>query len=152
MRIFTALLVVPTLLIVTAAAHAESAEAWKQPYPHRSAAELLNVCLQTDAVVDQLRCDYYMQGVADLAVTPVKGVALACLPRGINRSELMQLATQYLSSLKPYELEDTNAASLILQELRKQFPCPKKPAPKMSKAMVEAIKKQLEAINEEQAQ
>jgi len=152
MNFFFALILV---LVPSIPSWAESASAdaeWKQPYPHSSGAELLPYCLQTDLVVSQLRCDYYVQGVADLATTPVKGIPLACIPRGQNRTELMQLAVDYLTSIEPDSLKENSAASLLLIEFRKKFPCPKaikKKAP-ISKAMAEAIKRSLEKTAKEQ--
>jgi hypothetical protein len=152
MKFLIAFLLVPALSTFLWAGPARAADEWKQPHPHSSGAELLPYCQQTDAVVSQLRCDYYVQGVADLATFPVKGAALACIPKGLNRTELMQLATEYLASLEPHELEQNSAASLMLKEFRKKFPCPKKANPKLSKAMVNALKQRLGAANKEKAE
>ena len=152
MKFLIALIFVSTLSIFHGTAPASAADEWMQPYPHSSGAELLPYCQQTDLVVSQLRCDYYVQGVADLASFPVKGAPLACIPKGLNRTELMQLTTAYLASLEPGELEQKSAASLILNEFKKKFPCPKKEKPKISKAMADALKRGMEAANKEKAE
>jgi hypothetical protein len=152
MKFLIALILVSTLSTFYRTAPASAADEWKQPHPHSSGAELLPYCQQTDLIVSQLRCDYYVQGVADLATFPVKGAPLACIPKGLNRTELMQLTTEYLASLEPIELEQKSAASLILKELKKKFPCPKKAKPEMSKAMADALKRRIEAANKEKAQ
>ena len=100
-------------------------DAYKQPYPHSSGAALLPYCEQTGEVVSQLRCDYYVQGVADLATIPQQGQPMACIPQGQNRTQLMQVAVNYLKTVKPDALEKESAASLILQAFRATFPCPK---------------------------
>jgi hypothetical protein len=64
----------------------------------------------------------------------------------------MLLTTEYLASLEPNELEQNSAASLILKEFKKKFPCPKKAKPGMSKAMLNTFKKRLEAANKEKAE
>jgi hypothetical protein len=152
MKLLTPLILVSALSSFYGAVPARAADEWKQPHPHSSGAELLPYCQQTDAVISQLRCDYYVQGVADLATFPVKGAPLACIPKGLNRTELMQLTTEYLASLEPSELEQKSAASLILKELKKKFPCPKKAKPGMSKSMVNAMKRRLEAASKEKAE
>ncbi len=101
-------------------------DAYKQPYPHSSGAALLPYCEQTGEVVSQLRCDYYVQGVADLATIPQQGQPMACIPQGQNRTQLMQVAVNYLKTVKPDALEKESAASLILQAFRAAFPCPKR--------------------------
>ena len=114
---------------------------YERPYPHSSGADLLPYCQQVDVVVSQLRCDYYVQGVADLATFPVKGVSLACIPKGLNRTELMQLSVEYLASLRPPSLEGSSAASLLLKNFQKQFPCAKKTNAKKGARMAEALRK-----------
>ena len=98
------------------------------PYPHRTGAQLLPYCEQADIPVELLRCDYYVQGVADLATTPVQGKRLACLPKGMNRSTLLQFALDHLSSLTPQVLQENSSASLLLQAMQTAFPCPKQTA------------------------
>jgi hypothetical protein len=112
--------------------------AYKQPYPHSSGADLLPFCQQTDVVVSQLRCDYYVQGVADLVTTPLGGVRLACIPQGQNRTQLMQMAVDYLQRVPPDTLETDSAASLIVKAFRKKFPCPKIAAPIKQKGQGDA--------------
>lgn len=139
---------------------ADDDTAYKQPYPHSSGAELLPYCEQTDVVVSQLRCDYYVQAVADMATIPKQGVRAACIPRGQNRTQLMLIATTYLKTVKPQTLEQESAASIILKSFRAAFPCPKvvkKTAmdektntPAVSKEMAAAIKKVL--LEKEKAQ
>jgi hypothetical protein len=152
MKFLIALILVSAHSTFYAATPASAADEWKQPHPHSSGAELLPYCQQTDLVVSQLRCDYYVQGVADLATFPIKGSPLACIPRGLNRTELMQLTTEYLASLEPHELEQNSAASLVLKEFRKKFPCPKNAKPKMSKKMADALKTRLKAADKEKPQ
>lgn len=100
-------------------------DTYKQPYPHSSGAELLPYCEQTDVLVSQLRCDYYVQGVADLATIPRLGRPMACIPQGQNRTQLMQIAVNFLKMVKPEKLEKESAASLILNSFIVAFPCPK---------------------------
>jgi len=137
---------------------AKEDDAYKQPYPHSSGAALLPYCEKTDEVISQLRCDYYVQGVADLATIPQQGQPMACIPQGQNRTQLMQIAVNYLKTVKPETLESESAASLILQGFRATFPCPKKedaaeaskasePAP-VSPEMAEAIKKAMLEANQ----
>jgi hypothetical protein len=152
MKFLIPLILVSALSTFYGTAPVSAADKWKQPHPHSSGADLLPYCQQTDMVVSQLRCDYYVQGVADLATFPVKGTPLACIPKGLNRTELMQLTTEYLASLEPGELEQKSAASLILKELKKKFPCPKKAKPGMSKSMVNAMKRRLEAASKEKTE
>ena len=151
MKSLPALLLVSSLFSLCGAGPLSAADKWKQPHPHSSGADLLQYCQLTDEVISQLRCDYYVQGVADLATSPVRGVVLACIPRGLNRTELMQLATEYLASLERQELEKKSAASLILREFRKKYPCPKKAKPKISKAMADALRR-MEAAKKEKTQ
>jgi hypothetical protein len=148
MKLLTPLILVSALSSFYGAVPARAADEWKQPHPHSSGAELLPYCQQTDEVISQLRCDYYVQGVADLAT----GARLACIPKGLNRTELMQLTTEYLESLKSHELEQKSAGILILKEFRKQFPCPKKAKPEMNKSMANALKRRLEAASKEKAE
>ena len=155
MKLIAALFLVPVCSLFTGALPAlaatetetETETEYKQPYPHTTGAQLLPYCKQTEIVVDQLRCDYYVQGLADLASTPVRGVRLACPPQGMNRTELMEFAAEHLSSLPPDQLENTSAASLILQGLQKKFRCPKTAGARGKKgakgAMAEAIERAL---------
>jgi Rap1a immunity proteins len=132
-------------------------DAYKQPYPHSSGAALLAYCDNTGEVISQLRCDYYVQGVADLATIPQQGQPLACIPQGQNRTQLMQVAVNYLKTVKPEARETQSAASLILLAFRTAFPCPKEeaaaasktgePAP-VSKEMAEAIEKAMLEANQ----
>jgi hypothetical protein len=124
---------------------------YERPFPHSSGADLLPYCQQVDVVVSQLRCDYYVQGVADLATFPVKGVSLACIPKGLNRTELMQLSVEYLASLRPQSLEGSSAASLLLKNFQKQFPCAKKAKAKKGGAMAEAFKNIKKKLDEKSA-
>jgi hypothetical protein len=110
-----------------------AAPTYIQPYPHSSGAELLPYCEKTDEVVSQLRCDYYVQGVADLASIPQQGIPLACIPAGQNRTQLMQIAVNFLRTVNPETLAKESAASLILQALRTEFPCPKEETAKAGK-------------------
>jgi len=134
MKLIAALILMPGFALLTWSAPALAEEEYRQPYPHATGAQLLPYCQQTAVVVDRLRCDYYVQGLADLASTPVRGERLACPPQGLNRTELMELATEYLSSLRPDELENSSAASLILKGLQKKFRCPKSGGDKGKKA------------------
>jgi hypothetical protein len=116
--------------------------AYKQPYPHSNGAALLLYCEKAGEVVSQLRCDYYVQGVADLATMPQQGQPMACIPQG---------------QVKPDTLERESAASLILQGFRATFPCSAEdaavasktgePAP-VSKATAEAIYKAMLEANQ----
>jgi hypothetical protein len=117
-----------TLLLCAWTGPAAAQKAYKPPYPHSTGAQLLPYCQQADVPVELLRCDFYLQGVADLATTPVKGERLACIPRGTNRTELLEFALGHLSSLSPEVLETSSAASLILQAMQKEFRCPEKKA------------------------
>ena len=108
-------------------------EVYKPPHAHSSGADLLYYCEQTDRVVDQLRCDYYVQGVADMASLPRQDEPLACVRQGTTRSELIMIALDYLKTVNPNTLETKSAASLILQSFRKTFPCPKNIVPKAAK-------------------
>ena len=149
MKLIAALFLVPVCSLFTgaltlAATETETETEYKQPYPHTTGAQLLPYCRQTEIVVDQLRCDYYVQGLADLASTPVRGVRLACPPQGMNRTELMEFAVEQLSSLPPDQLEKTSAATLILQGLQKKFRCPKTNQAKgTGKKMAEALERAL---------
>lgn len=129
---------------------ANAEDAYKQPYPHSSGAALLPYCERTGDVVSQLRCDYYVQGVADLATVPQQGQPMACIPQGQNRTQLMQVAVNYLKMVKPEIREKQSAASLILLAFSAAFPCPKEEATEagktgesvpVSKEMAEATKK-----------
>lgn len=136
------------ILLTLFAATARAEEAYKPPYPHSSGAQLLPLCEDQDAPVELLRCDYYLQGIADLATTLVRGDRLACIPRGTNRTELITFAVEHLASLKPDVLEANSAASLILQALQKEFRCPEtkkggKKKQQISPAMEEALRKSL---------
>jgi Rap1a immunity proteins len=132
-------------------------DAYQQPYPHSSGADLLAYCDNTGEVISQLRCDYYVQGVADLATIPQQGQPLACIPRGQNRTQLMQVAVNYLKTVKPETREAQSAASLILQGFRATFPCSVadaaeasktgEPAP-LSKETAEAIYKAMLEANQ----
>jgi hypothetical protein len=100
-------------------------DTYKQPFPHSSGADLLPYCEETDRVVSQLRCDYYIQGVADLATIPQNGRPLACIPQGQSRTQLMQIAVGHLQTVNAAMLENASAATLILDAFRTNFPCPK---------------------------
>ncbi len=58
---------------------------------------------------------------------------MACIPQGQNRSQLMQIAVNFLKTVKPETLEKQSAASLILQGFRATFPCAKEEAAEASK-------------------
>ena len=103
-------------------------DAYKQPYPHSSGAALLPYCEKTGEVISQLRCDYYVQAVADLVTIPQQGQPMACIPQGQNRTQLMQVAVNYLKMVKPEIREKQSAASLILLAFSAAFPCPKEEA------------------------
>jgi hypothetical protein len=122
-------------------------EEYKQPFPHSSGADLLAYCEQTEVIVSQLRCDYYVQGVADLVTIPLDGVRIACIPQGQNRTQLMNVAMTYLKRAKPEVQQGESAASLIAESFVKAYPCPKqakKPAASgMSAAMKKALAKRL---------
>ena len=123
-------------LLLSAVTQAQSPPptvAYKPPHAHSSGADLLYYCEQTDSVVDQLRCDYYVQGVADMASLPQQEKPLACVRQGETRSQLMLIALNYLKTVNPNTLETRSAASLILQSFRKTFPCPKNILPKPAK-------------------
>jgi hypothetical protein len=137
MKLFFALILALVLSTPSWAAEGK----YERPFPHSSGADLLPYCQQADVVVSQLRCDYYVQGVADLATFPVKGVSLACIPKGLNRTELMQLSVEYLASLRPQALEGSSAASLLLKNFQKQFPCAKKSEAKKNAKFAEALKR-----------
>lgn len=155
----------PALILATAlplcawtAGPVHAQKAYEPPYPHSTGAQLLPYCQASDTPVDLLRCDYYVQGVADLATTPVNGKQLACIPRGKNRTELMELAVARLSVLEPEELENTSAATLILQVLKKEYRCPQtnaggnKKKADINPALHEALKKaMLEKAKEDKA-
>ncbi len=144
-----ALLITTAILLCPWAGPSHAREAYKPPYPHSTGAQLLPLCQDQEAPVDLLRCDYYVQGIADLATTEVQGERLACIPRGKNRTELMAFAVEHLASLKPDVLESSSAASLILTALQKEFRCPEKEAAgeqkkKSNPAMEAMIRKALE--------
>jgi hypothetical protein len=121
---------------------------YKQPYPHSRGAELLAHCEQTDVLVSQLRCDYYVQGVADLATIPQEGKPLACIPQGQNRTQLMQVAVDFLKKRAPEKLEKESAARLILNAFIAAFPCPKNMgAAALSAEELEAVKKSMIEAN-----
>jgi len=156
MKLIAALLLLPGFFLFTGSVPAlaqeqeQKQEKYEQPYPHATGAQLLPYCQPTAIVVDQLRCDYYMQALADLASTPVQGSRPACPPRGTNRTELMAFAAEYLAALPPDQLENSSAASLLLQGMQKKFRCPKTGAkkgvksagPKMKSAIKRAMNKQ----------
>ena len=148
MKLFFALILALELSTPSWAAEGK----YERPFPHSSGADLLPYCQQVDVVVSQLRCDYYVQGVADLATFPVRGVSLACIPKGLNRTELMQLSVEYLASLRPQSLEGSSAASLLLKNFQEQFPCAKKGNAKMDSKMEEAIKRHLKKSNKKSAE
>jgi hypothetical protein len=140
-------------LLLAAPAWAELAapdNTYKQPYPHSSGAELLPFCEQTEVVVSQLRCDYYVQGVADLAVIPRKGKPIACIPQGQSRTQLMQIAVAYMKTVHPDTLEKESAASLILKSFKNAFPCPKieAAAPAQAEEAVPLTPEQLEEVKQ----
>ena len=133
MKYFPSLILALLLSGYTWAEPSSKSDAYKQPYPHSSGAALLAYCENTAEVISQLRCDYYVQGVADLATVPQQGQPLACIPRGQNRTQLMQVAVNYLKTVKPDTLERESAASLILQGFRATFPCSVEDAAEASK-------------------
>ena len=154
MKRLTTLLFATTLLLCPWAGPVYAEDAYKPPYPHSTGAQLLPLCQDQDAPVDLLRCDYYVQGIADLATTPVQGERLACIPRGKNRTELMEFAVEHLASLKPDVLENNSAASLVLTALQKEFQCPEKEAAdkkkkKSNPAMEAMIRRALELQEKE---
>jgi Rap1a immunity proteins len=160
MRRFAATIFVMLISIPSGAETTTLDSTYKQPYPHSSGAQLLPYCEQTDVVVSQLRCDYYVQGVADLATIPQQGKPLACIPQGQNRTQLMQIAVGFLKTIKPDRLEKESAASLILNAFTVAFPCPKEgevdaikkeEAPVVSKDMTEAIKKAMTEAQQKKA-
>lgn len=117
---------------------------YKEPYPHSSGADLLTYCEQTDEVVSQLRCDYYVQGVADLVTMPQQGNQRACIPPGQNRTQLMEIAVSFLKTLKPDALEEKSAARLILRAFKTAFPCATEEEVEASKkAAIETSSKEL---------
>ncbi len=87
MRRFTYLLF---LFLLSASATGE--DTYQTPMPHSTAAQILSYCEAGADVISQLRCNYYLQGVADLAVQAPQ----ACLPRGMNQSELIEVAVTHL--------------------------------------------------------
>ena len=110
-------------LILTLSGGAAGDEPYEKPMPHSSGERILEFCEDTDDVISQLRCNYYVQGVADLIVqTP-----LACLPPGMNQSELIEVATTYLQSVGKTELTNSSGAGLLLAHLQRTYRCPKKP-------------------------
>jgi len=111
-------------LILTLSGGAYGDEPYEKPMPHSSGERILEFCEDTDDVISQLRCNYYVQGVADLIVqTP-----LACLPPGMNQSELIEVATTYLQSVNKTELTNSSGAGLLLAYLQRTYRCPKKPS------------------------
>jgi hypothetical protein len=156
MKNISTLIIVFLLSAPSWAEPSTAANNYIQPYPHSSGADLLPYCEKTDEVVSQLRCDYYVQGVADLASIPQQGKPMACIPQGQNRTQLMQIAVTYLKTVKPDTLAKESAARLILNAFIAAFPCPKeevsdtsknKETGAMSKEMVEAIKKAMLEAN-----
>ena len=108
-------------LILTLSGGAAGDEPYQKPMPHSSGESILEFCEDTEDVISQLRCNYYVQGVADLIVqTP-----LACLPQGINQSELIEVATTYLQSVDKTDLENSSGAGLLLSHLQRSYRCPK---------------------------
>jgi hypothetical protein len=101
-----------------------SVTAYKQPFPHSSGAELLPFCELTGEMVSQVRCDYYVQAIADMVTIELKGKRLACIPQGQSRTQLMELAVRSLKKTHPNMLEQQSAASLIMQSFARAFPCP----------------------------
>jgi hypothetical protein len=149
MKRLPALFIAAAILLFPWAITAYAEETYEPPYPHSTGAQLLPLCQDQDAPVELLRCDYYVQGIADLATTPVQGERLACIPRGKNRTELMAFAVEHLTSLKPDVLENSSAASLILQALQKEFRCPEtkkegKQKKKVDPVLAEALRKAFE--------
>ncbi len=132
-------------LILTLSGGAAGDEPYEKPMPHSSGEKILEFCEDTEDVISQLRCNYYVQGVADLIVqTP-----LACLPQGMNQSELIEVATTYLQSVGKTELANSSGAGLLLSLLQRAYRCPKKPGEKTDKELyLEAIAK---AVAEQQA-
>jgi hypothetical protein len=128
-------------------------EEYKQPFPHSNGADLLAYCEQTEVIVSQLRCDYYVQGVADLVTLPLDGVRIACIPQGQNRTQLMNVAMAYLKTARPEVQQGESAAGLIAESFVKAYPCPKqakKPAASgMSAAMKKALAKRLKSAEAE---
>ena len=133
MKYFFTLILVLLLSSLSRAETSSTDSAYKQPYPHSSGADLLPYCEQRGEVVSQLRCDYYVQGVADLATIPQQGKPLACIPQGQTRTQLMQVAVNVLKAAKPETLEKESAASLILLGFIARFPCPKEETAEASK-------------------
>jgi len=133
MKRLSAVILASLLSTLAGAGSPDAANTYVQPYPHSSGAALLPYCEKTDEVVSQLRCDYYVQGVADLATIPQQGIPLACIPRGQNRTQLMEIAVNFLKTVSPETLAKESAASLILQAFRTEFPCPKEEATEASK-------------------
>jgi Rap1a immunity proteins len=123
MKMFSALILLFMLCSPSWAEPASADNAYIVPYPHSNGADLLAYCERTDEVVSQLRCDYYVQGVADLATMPLLGELRACIPQGQNRTQLMQTAVSFLKTVKPDALEEQSAARLILKGFKAAFPC-----------------------------
>lgn len=126
---------------------------YAQPFPHSTGADLLPFCANTEDVVAQVRCDYYIQGVADLATipSPLDGKPMACIPRGKNRTELMTVALQHLSKAPSTELAEKSAASMLLLAFRKAYPCEikkAKPTGKLKNLDAESIKALKKAMKE----
>jgi hypothetical protein len=113
--------------------------AYKQPFPHSSGAELLPFCELTGEPVSQIRCDYYVQAIADMVTIKLKGKRLACIPQGQSRTQLMEIAAHALKKTHLNALERQSAASLIMQAFVKTFPCTNALNPNM----VAALKKRL---------
>lgn len=118
---------------------------YKQPFPHSSGAELLPFCELTDEMVSQIRCDYYVQAIADLVTIKLRGKRLACIPPSYSRTQLMELAVGSLKKTHFSVLEQQSAASLIMQAFARSFPCPvETKAGSFSPQMIAALEKRLE--------
>ena len=110
-------------LILALSGGAAGRESYEKPMPHSSGETILEFCEDTDDVISQLRCNYYVQGVADLVVqTP-----LACLPKGMTQSELIEVATAHLETVDKSELGNSSGAGLLLSHLQRSYRCPTKP-------------------------
>ncbi len=149
-----AILYMPLILALSGVAVGD--EPYEKPMAHSSGETILAFCEDTEDVISQLRCNYYVQGVADLIVqTP-----LACLPQGMNQSELIEMATTQLKSLDETKLESNSGAALLLPYLQRSFRCPKKPGGRVQgdqktdqeiylEAIVKAVAKQQAAETSE---
>ena len=144
-----AILYMPLILALSGVAVGD--EPYEKPMAHSSGETILAFCEDTEDVISQLRCNYYVQGVADLVVqTP-----LACLPKGMTQSELIEVATAYLETVDKTELGNSSGAGLLLSHLQRSYRCPKTQAGMVSdnqktdkELYLEAIGK---AIAEQQA-